>query len=262
MKSIIHTNTYKTMRVIAGVLLLLGAVQTFAQPVNNQIKDVTMPAPNAAALGKYGDYSVGNFTGVPDISVPIFTVQEGSLSLPISLSYHASGIKVAEMASWVGAGWSLGAGGIISRTVQGLYDEHYNGYYNKGVLLETQINQAASNPSTDAYISNDIANNVIDGEPDIFSFNVQGYSGKFYIDKNHNAQFIPKQDLMVQVDADLKGFTLITPDGTRYFFGRYLNSDGVTYTTAIEKTLTEGQQTSNVIVSTYVSLILKLDKNI
>jgi RHS repeat-associated protein len=254
MKSIIHTNTYKTMRVIAGVLLLLGAFQTFAQPVNNQIKDVTMPAPNAAALGKYGDYSVGNFTGVPDISVPIYTVQEGSLSLPISMSYHASGIKVGEMASWVGAGWSLGAGGIISRTVQGLYDEHDNGYYNKGLLLETQINQAVGNSLLDANVSNDIANNLIDGEPDIFSFNVQGYSGKFYIDKNHNAQFIPKQDLMVQVDADLKGFTLITPDGTRYIFGRYLNSDGVTYTTAIEKTLTEGQQTSNVIVSSWYLL--------
>ena len=40
-----------------------------AQPVNNLVKDVTMPAPNAAALGKYGDYSVGNFTGVPDISI-------------------------------------------------------------------------------------------------------------------------------------------------------------------------------------------------
>ena len=51
-----------------------------AQPVNNYAKDVVMPAPNAAALGKYGDYSVGNFTGVPDISIPIYTVQEGCSS--------------------------------------------------------------------------------------------------------------------------------------------------------------------------------------
>ncbi len=83
MKSIIHTNTYKVMRITAGFFLLFTAFQSFAQPVNNQIKDVTMPAPNAAALGKYGDYSVGTFTGVPDINVPIYTVQEGSLSLPI-----------------------------------------------------------------------------------------------------------------------------------------------------------------------------------
>jgi RHS repeat-associated protein len=254
MKSIIYTNTYKTMRVIAGFLLLLGAVQTFAQPVNNQIKDVTMPAPNAAALGKYGDYSVGNFTGVPDISVPIYTVQEGSLSLPISLNYHASGIKVAEMASWVGAGWSLSAGGIISRTVQGLPDEHANGYFNTATLLETKVNQAAGNIYLEGQLSSEIANNSIDGEPDLFSFNVGGYTGKFYIDKNHNANFIPKQDLKLDIDANLKGFTLIAPNGNRYVFGRMLNADGVTYTTAHEKTLMQNQPNSDEYVSSWYLL--------
>ena len=219
-----------------------------AQPVNNLVKDVTMPAPNAAALGKYGDYSVGNFTGVPDISIPIYTVQEGSLSLPVSLSYHASGIKVAEMASWVGAGWSLGAGGIISRTVQGLYDEHANGYFNTATLLETRIN------NQDGNVTQDIVNGTIDGEPDLFSFNVGGYTGKFYIDKNHDAQFIPKQDLKLEIDADLKGFTLIAPNGTRYIFGRFLNTDGTTYTTAHEKTLMQGQASSDAYVSSWYLL--------
>ena len=67
------------------------------------------------------------------ISIPIYTVQEGPLSLPIGLSYHASGIKVAEMASWVGSGWSLNAGGIISRTVQGIPDDAGSGmgYFNQ-----------------------------------------------------------------------------------------------------------------------------------
>jgi RHS repeat-associated protein len=215
---------------------------------------VSMPAPNAAALGKYGDYSVGNFTGVPDISIPIYTVQEGPLSLPVGISYHASGIKVAEMASWVGAGWSCNAGGIITRTVQGLYDEHANGYFNTATLLETRINQAAGNASSQTYIDTDIANGAIDGEPDLFSFNVGGYTGKFYIDKNRNAQFIPKQDLMLKIDADLQGFTLIAPDGTRYIFGRYLNPDGVTYTTAQEKNWQQGQSAPAAYTSSWYLL--------
>ena len=139
-----------------------------------------MPAPNAAALGKYGDYSVSNFTGVPDISIPIYTIKEGPLSLPIGISYHASGIKVGEMASWVGAGWSCNAGGIISRTVQGIYDEHSYGYFNNATLLETRINQASGNPGLNGQLSLDIASGALDGEPDIFSFNVGGYTGKFY----------------------------------------------------------------------------------
>ena len=66
-----------TLHALTLTLLLCFFDKTIAQPVNNYAKDVTMPAPNAAALGKYGDYSVGNFTGVPDISIPIYTVQEG-----------------------------------------------------------------------------------------------------------------------------------------------------------------------------------------
>ena len=242
---------HRTSRITHALLIFSFSITSFiafAQPTNNLIKDVTMPAPNAASLGKYGDYSVGNFTGVPDISIPIYTVQEGPLSLPIGLSYHASGIKVAEMASWVGAGWSLNAGGIITRTVQGLYDEHSSGYFNTATLLETRIN------NNDANLNSEIGLGTIDGEPDIFSFNVGGYTGKFYIDKNHNAQFIPKQDLKLEIDADLKGFTLIPPDGIRYVFGRFLNADGVTYTEAQEKTLYQGQATSSAFVSSWYLL--------
>ncbi|MEL6592328.1 MAG: hypothetical protein AAFQ68_19685, partial [Bacteroidota bacterium] len=95
------------------LLVLLWAGYGRAQ--DNVVQDVVHPAPNAASLGKYGDIPVSYHTGIPSIQVPIFTVQDGSLSLPISLSYHASGIRVEETASWVGLGWALNAGGVITR---------------------------------------------------------------------------------------------------------------------------------------------------
>jgi Domain of unknown function (DUF6443) len=226
---------------------LINTMTIFAQPVNNYAKDVSMPAPNAAALGKYGDYSVSNFTGVPDISIPIHTVTEGSLSLPIGLSYHASGVKVAEMASWVGTNWALNAGGIITRTVQGLKDEHANGYFNNAALLETRVNQAGTSQVLNGQLNEDIANGVIDGEPDIFSFNVSGYTGKFYIDKNHDAHFIPKQDLMLKVTGNLEGFTLIVPDGTRFIFGK----DG---TTTAQEITQIGSSSESIYVSSWYLL--------
>ena len=211
-----------------------------AQPINNYTKDVAMPAPNAAALGKFGDYTVGNFTGVPDISIPIYTVQEGPLSLPIGLSYHASGLKVAEMASWVGAGWSLNCGGIISRTVQGIKDDDANGYYNRADTLEARIIRAgpninSNNAALNELLNEDITNNILDGEPDLFSFNVGGYSGKFYIDKAHVAQFIPRQDLKLDIlitvnDATFQGFVITAPDGTRYIFGKDGNNKAQEFT--------------------------------
>src|SRR3990172_4259797 len=82
---------------------------------DNMFHDVIPRTPNAASLGKFGDIPVSYHTGVPDISIAIYNLKEGALSLPVSISYHSSGIKVNETASWVGLGWSLNAGGMISR---------------------------------------------------------------------------------------------------------------------------------------------------
>src|SRR3982750_459283 len=76
-----------------------------------QLAKVTPPSPNAAAFQKYGEIPVSPYTGIPDISVPVYTVQFRDISIPITLSYHASGIKVNEESSQVGLGWSINTGG-------------------------------------------------------------------------------------------------------------------------------------------------------
>jgi len=87
-----------------------------------------VPSPDAASLGKFGDVQVSTYTGVPDISIPIYTIKEKDIEVPISLSYHAGGIKVSEEASWVGLGWALNAGGTISRMIRGWDDFNENGF--------------------------------------------------------------------------------------------------------------------------------------
>ena len=80
-------------------------------------------APVTAAFTRYGDIPVDLSTGVTNISIPIYTLNERGFNIPISISYHASGIKVNDVASPVGLGWTLNAGGVITRTVMGLKDE-------------------------------------------------------------------------------------------------------------------------------------------
>src|SRR5882724_12246390 len=82
----------------------------------------TPASPNAASLGKYGEVPVSLSTGVPNINIPLYEVKTGNISLPISIDYHAGGIKVEERASWVGLGWSLNAGGVITRVCRGTPD--------------------------------------------------------------------------------------------------------------------------------------------
>lgn len=207
------------------ILSLVGSIGIgFSQPNNKMLPADAIPAPNAAAFGKYGDIPVSYFTGVPDISIPIHTLKEGSLSLPISLNYHAGGNKPVEMASWVGMGWSLNAGGMISRTVQGLPDELSGGYYNTGHLLSNNLSDNDPNQAAFFY---DVNLGLKDSEPDIFSFNMAGYNGRFFIDsKNAPTQgkpkysFYPKNDFKLEFDDNFSYFTIITPEGNRFIFGK------------------------------------------
>ncbi|MEL7121767.1 MAG: hypothetical protein AAFO07_20125 [Bacteroidota bacterium] len=215
---------------ILFILLLssLLSIQSFAQPTNNLINDVVMPPPNAAALGTYGDIPVSYNTGIPNVGIPIYTVTEGNLSLPISLSYHAGGVRMGEPASWVGTGWSLNAGGVITRTILGLPDEKGNGYYTNGSTLDY-------NDDNDV---EDVAKGELDGEPDLFSFNVGGYTGKFLIDENNEVFLMPKQDLKVEwayTTSRFIRFIITAPDGTRYIFG---NQESSTAYQGIESTFT------------------------
>jgi RHS repeat-associated protein len=223
------TTLANRLRVLVWSLcLLLPALFLPAQPRNNLIGDVALPAPQIGALGKFGDVPVSPFTGIPDISLPVHTVAEGPLSLPVSLHYHASGIKVAELAGWTGIGWALQAGGAISRTILGYPDENSpNGYYQIGAGLTGGTQEMVQL----------LEGQALDTEPDIFQFSFPGYTGKFYIDQHHEPQFVPRQDLQLSWAGTFDQFVIRTPDGTRYYFGQ----DPVSGSEAIDRTRFQGE---------------------
>lgn len=207
-----------------------------AQDTTGTIGRVTIASPTAASLGKYGDIPVSYHTGIPEISVPIYTVRSGSLKLPISLSYHASGLKVLEPAGWVGAGWSLNAGGMISRTVMGMPDDRgfstsnvWNGYYTDYGFENYLNNSGAGYGGTPDDVAFSRGNK--DGEPDLYFFNFGGYSGKFYFNDDRTPIIVPEQDFRIQPffqsGQGFTGFIVTTPDGARYYFGQVGNTGTV-----------------------------------
>ena len=49
---------------------------------------------------------------------------DGDIRIPITLNYHASGLKPNMRSShWLGDGWSLSTGPSLSRTINGVADE-------------------------------------------------------------------------------------------------------------------------------------------
>lgn len=196
--------------------------QPSSPPPIAEVGNTVLPTPTAAALGEYVDMPVSHHTGVPDIAIPIHTLTEGPLTVPVSVSYHAGGVRVATPASWVGQGWSLNAGGMISRATKGVMDDMYNGWYNRGVEAQLALENSEAGKQT----FERIRVGTLDGEPDIFSFNFLNYTGKFIFDGSNvkRVVMLPDNDLIVApIAEDLSGrfigFKITTPDGTKYFFG-------------------------------------------
>lgn len=65
---------------------------------------------------KYDQIPVGEYTGVPSISIPIYSIKVDGVEVPIDLRYHAGGIKVEEEASNVGLGWNMNFG-MVTQTI-------------------------------------------------------------------------------------------------------------------------------------------------
>ncbi|NAS12394.1 RHS repeat domain-containing protein [Poritiphilus flavus] len=191
--------------------------------------------PEAAAMGKFGDIPVGTFTGVPNISIPIMELSCKSYSVPISLQYHASGIRVNEIASRVGLGWKLNAGGSITRSVRGIPDDYVTGYLSPVVTVSQFLS------STDVAKANWITNfsSEYDFESDIYYYNVPGHSGKFFFkqsviqsgNQNENPKYEivthPKDD--VKIDYWTEGtkitrWEITAANGTKYYLGKSKDS--------------------------------------
>jgi hypothetical protein len=196
-------------------LLLYLLVFIYGECLAQQAPPPITAAPTAAALGKYGEIPVSNYTGIPQISIPLYTLSGKSISLPISLSYHAGGIRTEENASWVGLGWSLNAGGVITRTVRGLADDDPHGGYSTATF--------PSGPLTYANYFDEVHAYLRDSAPDLYFFNFNGYTGKFVLDPSDKptpttirAFLIPKSDLEIVYDISQGAFIAKTPDGVKY----------------------------------------------
>ena len=91
---------------------------SFAQigPTNykEMIEDQLLSSPDVSSFVLHKEFDVNLYTGRANISVPVFEITEGNIKIPIQLNYNSSGIKVDEIASSVGLGWSLEAGGNVT----------------------------------------------------------------------------------------------------------------------------------------------------
>lgn len=197
----------------------------------DQIKQVTESgaSPIKASLSCLSDSPVNLLTGAATFDIPIYTINTGGYSLPISLHYETSGFKVSDIASEIGMGWSLNAGGCITRTIKGFLDEtdsvgycNYSESYRESVMGLTEIDHLGDeleNEWEESLFATllYITDNLVDAEPDIYSFSFAGYSGNFIFDHQGGIHLIPEQNF--DIERTDFGFIITVDNGDRYYFG-------------------------------------------
>ncbi|MBD1263216.1 RHS repeat protein [Maribacter polysiphoniae] len=239
-----------------SLTLLIGvlAIQfTFSQvnPTTN-LPDVFPVSPSAFSFMKYGEIPVSKYTGVPNISIPIYTINTGKFEMPIQLNYHSNGFRVNEESDWTGLGWTLDAGGSIVQVVNG-YDDFgplksrdlemhefidaiegpsYNTITSScttfGYPIRDEIDpeqQASCMNSNDFNSNGSLMNNAVDLQPDLFKFNFMGYHGEFVLNWE-TEEFICLSDSNIKIKSDYSGnygstpsdFAITYPDGNMFIF--------------------------------------------
>jgi YD repeat-containing protein len=233
---------------------------------NNELEatKIVTHSPNAGSLGKYGDYPVDMSTGVPQIEIPLYTIKSGSLELPISISYHGGGTKIDEESSFVGLGWALNAGGVITKVIKDRDD------YSSDLGFIARHNQIPDYNSIDAGVIGGVGNssellaeyNNYDKEPDLYIVNANNVSSKFCMDNDGNYISLNYEPYKYTVDYPNELITILDKFGNTYRFGHGL--DGTTaYETTSENYV--GYQTNTTVTNGattawYLTEIISADK--
>lgn len=171
------------MKKIIYLFILLNSLLSFSQNTETsgyQLENFAPKSPEAAAFLKYGEYPVDLSTGVANISIPLYTIDEGSFHMPITLDYHASGIKVTQESTWVGLGWNLKYGAQVILSVRDDVDEN-NPYIDTIPDDDEIISYWNSHPYS--FNGGPVLNQNLDKSrvKDVYSFSSPTANGNFYI---------------------------------------------------------------------------------
>ncbi|WP_417859479.1 hypothetical protein [Xanthomarina gelatinilytica] len=189
--------------ILLVVFCLLSTV-SFAQESGERAYETTpikFNTPTPASITKYEQVPVSLSSGTINLNIPLYNLEENGISIPISLQYDGSGLQPNNRPSWVGSNWSLNAGGVITRVVNGIHDEIYE---------SDNIVGSTNNPGAFSYLDNynelnrtnwiDYFINMNSGtlfglpdlNPDEFYFSMNGYSGSFFL--NHTGEWVVKSN--------------------------------------------------------------------
>ena len=250
---------------VAAMGLLSGSIQYSVSAQSKYMDQYCMPDPQVWGMIKYSGQTPDLYTGTVRAEIPIYTYSDPDFEIPVSLTYASNGYMPNTQANFVGLGWSLNAGGCITRRVQGERDEIGNvssisGYYDYvsgGYSSEVGYDADLSAVGNTICYQPSTMSSHYETEPDIFMFSFLGYSGKFMISPSGEATVFDTNIPSGEITIDLSGFNqswpssyikIKTGDSYEYTFGsleEYVNNTFIHYTTCFTNDMNGGSQSYN-----------------
>ncbi|GEM_PF-2674382 len=203
----------------------IGVLSVFSQTLSIQGEkiDCIMPSSEGAALIKAVERQPSLATGVPDISIPIYSIPNSPVNL--KLTYNASGLLVDELPTIAGLGWRMESGGMITRVVLGYPDDYpVKGYLNQSTSTKSFNSKVLTNyvDSDFEYLINNITPAYFDDSPDIFYYDVLGTKGKFVLGYNGEVFCYPKTNMKFTytkaTDGQITSFNVALGNGNEVVF--------------------------------------------
>ena len=225
-----------------GLLLIAAALNAQTATTAYQPK-IIPPSPNAASIAKFVDVPVSPYTGTADVSIPFYTVKTKSISVPVSISYHTGGIRLAEEAGLVGLGWALSTGGQISRTINDK-DDFEGNYFNGSLPVDFPEPKGRLSPHNFAYETSSTPwlytfrcnyrvytptgsvsyfptmpyFNSYDKEPDLYNFSFPGGGGKFIIGRDGKIILQKQENFRIEYGTNGDYFVITDDHGNKFYF--------------------------------------------
>ncbi|MDR2927358.1 MAG: hypothetical protein LBV41_04045 [Cytophagaceae bacterium] len=243
-----------------------------------QIPNIIPSTPQSHIFERYVNHPVTEYNGLPQIEIPLYEIEIKGMTIPVSLSYHAGGIKYNRTGGDVtnntplghqydgdvGAGWSINAGGYrVTRQVYGKPDEYT--MYNEEELAYHLTNPSVSFYDREKFLSgihyNDTyspfgENGVVhywDGEFDMFTYMLPSSNGHFIRDRQRSPQIIERNPdkISLSLGAPSSNIKIVDSNGFIYQMG------GISEKTNINEHLPEVQTAWPVqkIISPYNEMI-------
>ncbi|OQP40024.1 hypothetical protein A4H97_17560 [Niastella yeongjuensis] len=228
-------------------LVFLLSIVTFSiQAQDNYVPKIIPPSPNASSLLKFTEVPVNTYTGTASATVPIYTIQAKGLPIPVSLDYHTGGIRLKEEAGWVGLGWALTAGGVISKTIMDEDDfganktyftpvvpqvagdistiqddgwaagHFYSGEHYREFLCNYKVNTTAG--LTDYSTPLSFYPCPYDLEPDIYHYRFLDKSGSFMITRDRKIVLQKQDNIKIEFENNGNSFTITDEHGNQFYF--------------------------------------------